>query len=125
MHNVQIVQSKLQRRHNPKVSPAAANRPEQILILRRARRNVIALRAHYVRGNHVVATQPMLAHQPANSAAQGQAAYTRRRDHTARGRQSARFASSIKLAPRCTALRDGPLPPPIHLHFTHPREVDH
>src|SRR5580698_1133223 len=67
----------------------------------------------------------MFAHQPADAAAEGQAADAGRGDHAAGGCQLVAFAFPVELSPLGSALRDGRVSAGVYLDAVHEGEVNH
>jgi hypothetical protein len=73
-HRLERMQAKFKRSDDAEVSASATNGPEQVFIVRRAHRHVGTVGADQVCRDHVVTAQSMLAHEPADATAEGQAA---------------------------------------------------
>src|ERR1039458_3335100 len=77
MHRLERMKAELKRGHDAEVTASATNGPEQVFILRRTHRQVCPVGADQVGRDPVVAAQSKLAHQPAETAAEGQTANSR------------------------------------------------
>jgi len=119
------VKLKLQRGDDPEIAASAANCPEEIFIFTDADCQVFALGSHQVGGDHVVAAQPVLAHQPPDPPAQGKAANSGGRDDTARGGEAIFFGFAVERRPRGATLNERGLPAGVDLDGIHQREIDH
>ena len=67
------MQAVFERRDNTEIAAAAAQRPEQIRIVGRAGRAELAIGGDHLGGDQVVHGRAVLAHQPAQTAAEGKA----------------------------------------------------
>lgn len=86
---------------------------------------MLAFRAYQIRGDQIVAVEPVLPHQPANAASQSQSRNAGRGDHSSRGSQMRSSRLAIKLLPDQTCLHNCRLPTRIHLNAFHARKVNH
>src|SRR5215210_1630707 len=81
------------------VAPSAAEAPEEVGVLVRARRHEVAARRHDVRGDQVVARKPALARQPADSATEREPCDTGVRNLATRRREPVRMCLAVELPP--------------------------
>jgi hypothetical protein len=82
------------------VPAAPAQSPEQIRVLGLARRQEATIGGDDIHRQKVVEGEPVLAHEPAEPAAEGQARDARRGDKTTRRRKTERLELVIELSPR-------------------------
>ena len=115
----------LKRGDDTEVATAAAESPEQVLVLGRARTNHLSLCGDNVRRQEVVAGEPMTGHQPAESTAERESRDTRRRHHAPGRREPEGEGCAIQLAPGHAPLRAYGPSIGLHLDGSHRREVDH
>ena len=119
------MQAKLERGDDAEVAAAAANGPEEVFVLRCADGKVIAVGVHDVGGDDIVATQAVLAHEPADAAAQREAADAGGRDDAAGGGKPEFLTFAIEFSPGGAALGERGLPAGVDLDLSHQGEVDH
>ena len=111
-------------RDDAEVAAAAPQRPEEIGVLRRAGLLELAVRRHHVGGEQVVDGESVLAHQPAQAAAQRQPADPRVGDGAAGRGEPERLRLVIQLAPEHAALRPGRAGARVHVDALHGGQVD-
>ncbi len=92
-------------RHHAEIAAAAAQRPEEVLVLRGARRHQIPVGQHDIRLDQVVDGQPVAPREIAMTAAQREAADTGRRDDPRGDGQSECMRRVIHLALGAAAFR--------------------
>jgi hypothetical protein len=114
----------LERRDDAEVAAPAPQRPEEIGVLRRAGLLELAVGRHHVGGDQVVDGEPVLAHQPAQAAAQRQPADPRVGDGAAGRGEPERLRLMIELAPEHAALRPGRAGGRVHVDALHRGQVD-
>src|ERR1039457_5082367 len=124
-HRLERMQANFKRSDDAEVSASAANGPEQVFILRRAHRYVGTVGADDVGGYHVVATQSMLADEPADATAEGQPADTGGRDDAAGCGELVALSLAVECSPFGATLRDRSLSGGVHLNAVHERKIDH
>jgi hypothetical protein len=66
------MRSKLEGGDDTKVAPAAAYRPEEIVVLASAGRDEAAIGKHHFGGEQVVKREAVFAHKPTEAAAEGE-----------------------------------------------------
>ena len=115
----------LELRHDAEVAASAAQPPEQVGVLGLARVDEPAVGGDDVGADEVVAGEAVLAHQPADAAAEREAADAGRRDETARRREAVRLGLVVDVGPDRTAADGRPARIGIDAHAVHRREVDH
>ena len=125
MDGSELVQAKLERGDDAKVAAATANGPEEIFILRGANRQVIAIGVHEVGGDDIVATEAVLTHEPADTAAERKPADAGGRDDAAGSGKRKLFAFAIECSPGGAALGECGLPAGFDLDLSHKGEVNH
>jgi len=89
----------------PKVSTAAAQGPEQIWRLLLAGPQDLAIGGDELDGQQVIERQSVLAHQPAQPAAECESGDACRGNDTAGGRETVQLRLAVELTPGGTALR--------------------
>src|SRR5581483_6823666 len=119
------VQALLELGGDAEVAAAAAERPEQILVLALARAQHGAVGGHHLGGEEVVDAEAGAAGQIADAAAEGEAADAGRRDDAAGRGQAMRVGGVVEDAPGATATRPRGARPGVDLHVLEQREVDH
>ena len=93
------MQLELERGRDAEVSATAPQRPEQVAMLARTRGNDLTIRRYQVDRQHVVAREAVLAHEPAQAAAEGQAADARIRNGAACGCQPKDLRLAVQVRP--------------------------
>jgi hypothetical protein len=94
------VRLKLERRDDAEVAARAADRPEEILVLGRARTAELAVRGDDVDREEAVDREPVLAAQMSHAAVQRQAGDARRRDDAPGHREAEQLRLAVRVAPR-------------------------
>ena len=79
-----------ERRYDAEVAPPSPNAPEEVWVLLVTDRHEVAVSRDQIDGEEVITGQPVLSHQPAESAAEGQPANPRRREEARRQRHPER-----------------------------------
>ena len=119
------VRPELERGNDAEVAAAPAKRPEQVGIGVLARGDHLAGRKHDFGGEKVVDGHPVLAHQPGDPPAEGEARDPGERDDAARGREPKGGGGTVELTDPDAGLRaDGPSRR-VDVDALHEREVDH
>ena len=118
------MQAVLEGRHDAEIAAAAAQRPEQVRIV-----GGIGLAEHAVRGDHigrdqVIDREPVLAHQPAQPAAERQTSDARVGDRASCGGESEHLGLAVQFAPEHTALGSHRSALRVHTNALHWRHVD-
>ena len=101
VHGVQPV---FQRGHDAEVPAAAAQRPEEVLVLGFTGRQELSVGGDDVGREEVVAAEPVLAVKVADATAEGQPGDPGRADDAARRRQPEGMRGVVEVRPRCTGL---------------------
>ena len=104
VHRSHRMRAELERRDDAEVAAAAAQRPEQVGVLRLVCRDDAAVGQHDVGRQQVVDRQPVLAGEVADAAAERQAADAGRRDEPARHGQPEGMRGVIDVAPHAAAV---------------------
>src|SRR5687767_7293054 len=94
----------LERRRNPEVAAATANRPEQIRVLVGARAFDAAVRHNHLGRSQVIERQTVLRHQPAQTPTEREPRDARASDDAPGGRQTVDLRLAIELTPKDTTL---------------------
>ena len=94
------------------VAAAAAERPEQVLVLRFAGRDRLPVGGDHLRRDQVVAREADAPRQVADAAAEGEPADAGRGDDAAGRREAVRVGRVVEVAPRGAALGAGRAAPP-------------
>ena len=119
------MQPELERRHDAEVPAAAAQRPEQILVLVLARDERLPVGRDDLGRDEVVAREADAARQVADAAAEREPADAGRRDDAAGRREAVGVRGVVEHAPRGAALGARRLRLGIDLHVRHAGQVDH
>ena len=88
----------LELRDDPEVAAAAAHAPEEICVLVRARLHELALGRHEIDRDELVDREPVLAHDPADPAAEREPGDAGVRDDAGRHREPERLRLLVELA---------------------------
>ena len=109
----------LERGNDAEVAAAAAEAPEEVRVLILAGGENLAIGRHQVDRDEVVDRGPVLSHQPADTAAQGEARDAGMGDDPAHRRQSVKLRLAVELAPEHAGLGPGGArrrvdPDPLH-----------
>ena len=110
--------------HDPEVPAPAAKTPVQLRVLVLAGAHEPTVRRDEVRRLQVVAGQAVLAHEPADPAAEREAGDAGRRDETPGQRQPERLRFVIELSPGHAALSDDALGVRVHPDALHRGQID-
>jgi hypothetical protein len=121
-HGVQAV---FERGDDPEVPAAAAHTPEQVGVDTLARGQELAVGRDEIDREQVVDGCPVLAHQPADAAAERQAGDSGVGHDPADGRQPEELRLSVELAPQDTGLRARSPRLRVDRDALHRRKVDH
>jgi hypothetical protein len=119
------VQVVLERGGDPEVAAAAAQAPEQLGVLVRARVHEAPVGGDDVGADQVVGGQAVLAHEPTDAAAEREAGDPRARHEPAGRRQPKGLGLVVELRPLQTRLGDCTAGLGIDADALHRREVDH
>src|SRR4029453_5034331 len=103
-HAPDLVQPKFERRDHAKVAAAAAQTPEEVIVLRGTGSKQAAVRSNDIGGDQVVAGEAVLARQPAAAAAQSQTGDAGAGDHSHGRGQIERLRLAVRPPPRPTPL---------------------
>ena len=112
-------------RHNAEVAAAAPQRPEEVGVFRGARRSELTVGRHDVRRNQVVDCEAVLAHQPAEAAAERQSDDAGVRDRAAGGCESECLRLVVQLTPDHATLSSCGSRDWIDANALHRCHVDH
>ena len=115
----------LERGDDAEVAAAATDAPEEVRVLILAGGENLAVGRHQVDRDQVVYRRPVLSHEPADTAAQGEPRDAGVRDDPAYRRQSVKLRLAVELAPQHAGLRPGRTRHRIDPDPLHRREVDH
>ena len=115
----------LERGDDAEVPAAAADTPEEVGVLIRARGEELAVRRHQVDREEVVDRGAVLAHQPADAAAKGEAGDAGVGDDPAHRRQPVKLRLAVELAPEHAGLGPGGARRRVDPDALHRRKVDH
>ena len=118
------VQIELEGGDDAEIASAAAQAPEEVGVLRRARGEDLAVGGDHLGRAQVVAGQAVLAHQPADPAAQREAGDAGGRDQAPGSGESVLLGRRVELPPGDAALGGGGAAAHIHRDALHRREVD-
>src|SRR6185312_1768624 len=118
------VQAELERGDDAKVSAAATERPEEIVVLVIARSHLLAVCGYDLGPDEVVDAQAHTAREIADPAAEGQAADTGRRDHASGRREPMLVRCVVEDSPRRAALGARSLRSRVDVDCLHGRHVD-
>ena len=124
-HGAHRVQPEHERRDDAEVAAAAADRPEQVGVLGRARVRARSVRQDDLGLEHVVDREPVPAAQIADPAAEREAADAGRADDAARRRHADRVGGRVNLPPGRPALDPNGAGVGVDLDAAHRPEVDH
>ena len=119
------VQAVLERRDDAEVPAAAAHAPEQIRVVVLAGGDELAVRSDEVDGEQVVDRRAVLAHQPADPAAERQAGDAGVRDDAADRGEPEELCLAVELAPQHARLGARRPRCRVDADALHRRQVDH
>src|SRR5262249_3370909 len=119
------VQPIAERRHNPKIPPAAPQRPKQVRILIAIRCDRAAVRHYDICGQEIVTSCSMNTHEPTIAAAQRKSGNANLGICPAGNRQTEGLSCAVEFAPQHSALGLRAAACGIDLDCLHEREVDH
>ena len=119
------VQRQLERGGDPEVPAAAPQRPEQIGMLPLVHAQVLTVGGDQIDRLQVVARQAVDAREPADAAAEGEAADAGVRDRPAGRGQTERLRLPVDVGPQRAAGDPHRRSRRIDMHTAHRREVDH
>jgi hypothetical protein len=123
-HGTDRVQLECERSYDTEIPTPSAHAPEQIGVLSLARSNEATVSRDDVNREQVVASQPVLAREPAKTATECQPRNTCLRDHSARGCQTEYLGFVVEVTQGAARLDTGNTRLGIHLHTAHHRKVD-
>ena len=118
------MQSEPERGDNAEVAAAASQRPEQIGVFVGGRQEDAALGGDHLGGEEVVDDEPVLAHEEADAAAEGEPADSGVAHDAAGGGQAVGLRLVVDVAPQSTTLHPGRATGGVDRHGPHRREVD-
>ena len=119
------MQLEFERGCHAEIAATTPKRPEQVSVLIFAGSDDLAIGGHEFDRNEVVESQPILAHQPAESAAQRKAGNSCRRDYPSRHRQFVQLRFAVQFAPGRPALCLHTAPARVNMDSLHQRQVNH
>jgi hypothetical protein len=119
------VQREPERADDAEVPAAASQGPEQVGVIAGRRPDDVALGGDHLGLDEVVDGEPVLAHEPADAAAQAEAADAGVAHDAARGRQTMGLCLVVDISPEGAALDEGRALDRIDRHGAHRRQVDH
>ena len=119
------MQLEFESRDDAEISAAAAQRPEELRILPRARAHEPAVRQNHVRADDVVAREAVAAHQPSEAAAERETGDAGGRHRAAGRREAVRGRRVVEVAPRRSAAGQRDLAHRIDDDIAHAAQVDH
>ena len=114
-----------ERGDDAEVPASASQRPEQVGVIVGRRPDDLALGGDHLGFHEVVDGESVLAHEPADAAAQAEAADAGVAHDAARGGQTVRLCLVVDISPQGTALDEGRALDGIDRDGAHRREVDH
>jgi hypothetical protein len=123
-HGSNRVQTEFQGGGDPEVGTGASQSPEEVRVLIGTDRQEVTLSRDQIDGEEVVTGQPVLSHQPAESATEGKTRDASRGDQTPRGCQAEDATLTVKLAPRRSSLSPDGAPGRIDANPFHGGEVN-
>ena len=103
-----LVQLELHRGDHPEVAATAAQSPEEIRVFAGAGGNQAPIGGHHIGREQVVAAQAVLAHEPTESTAEGEAGDPGGGDDAAGGGQAKDLRFPVELTPGDAAVDPGP-----------------
>src|SRR5512145_671096 len=112
-------------RSHAKIATPAAHRPEQVIVFVGARLHDLALRGNDVHRKEVVERETILAHQPAQSSAEGKPRNASGGYDAAGGGQAVDLRLTVILGPCNATLRPGGAEFWIDVNAFHGSQVDH
>jgi hypothetical protein len=112
-------------RNSNAVAAAAAQGPEQIGLLLGAGAHQPAVGGDELDREEIIERKPVLAHEPADAAAEGQSGYPGAGHHAARNGEPGKLRFAIELAPGDAPLHMRDPAPGIQMNTLHGRQVDH
>ena len=121
----QWVQRETERAGDAEVPAAAAQRPEQVGVIVGRRADDLALGGDHLDLREVVDGEPVLAHEPADAAAQADTADAGMADDAARGSETVRLRRMVDISPQGAALDECRALDRIDRDGAHRRQVDH
>ena len=119
------VQGKTERADDAEVPASASQGPEQVRVIARRRHHDLALGGDHFGLDEIVDGEPVLAHEPAEAAAQADAADAGVANDAAGGSQTVRLCLVVDISPQGTALDESRALDRIDRDGAHHRQVDH
>ena len=119
------MQREPERGDDAEVPASASQRPEQVGVIAGRRPQDLALGGDHLGLHEIVDSEAVLAHQPADAAAEAEAADAGVADDAARGGQTVRLCLVVDISPQGTALDEGRALDRIDRNGAHRRQVDH
>jgi hypothetical protein len=123
-HRADAVRAELEARDGGEVAAAAAQRPEQVGALVRARADQPPVGEDDLGGQQGIDGQPVAAHEPAEAAAQRQPADARVGDLARGHREAVLLGRRVELSEQRAAAHPHDLAPGIHVDAVEPADVD-
>lgn len=119
------MESELELGDDTEITAAAGDRPKQVLIFRRARAHLTAVRKEDLGGEQIVGGKAPSPAQPAEASSEGEPGNPGMGHYSSRRSQSMRLSSGIEITPQSARLDPRHLRFRINLHPTQGRKVDH
>ena len=119
------VQREPERGDDAEVPASTSQRPEQVGVIAGRRPQDLALGGDHLGLHEIVDSEAVLAHQPADAAAEAEAADAGVAHDAAGGSQTVRLCLVVDISPQGTALDEGRAPDRIDRNGAHRRQVDH
>ena len=119
------MQPEPERGDDAEVPAAASQRPEQVGVIVGRRPDDLTVGGDHLGFHEVVDGESVLAHEPADAAAEGEAADAGVAHDAARGSQTVRLCLLVDISPQGTGLDEGGALNGIDRDGAHRREVDH
>ena len=115
----------LERSYNAEISASAAERPEEIVVLRSTGSEHSAVGCDHLRRQQIVDGHPVFTNQPANTTPEGQATNTSLGHYAAGDCKPEDMRFSINITKRRSALNSDSCGHVIYEDGSHSREIDH
>jgi hypothetical protein len=114
----------LERRRNPEIAAATANRPEQIRVLVDARAFDSAVRHYHLGRSQVIERQTVFRHQPTQTPTEREPRDARASDDAPGRRQTVDLRLAIELTPKDTTLGARHAGEPVDVDSLHRHQID-